>query len=266
MLQEVRDGATEEIEALPLRIYLTGRVCMETHEKRLDERHFRGRQGRLVFSYLACEHHRAVSRDELAEELWSEVLPSSWERSLSAIISKLRALLGGVGPPGTTLASSFGSYQLRLPADAWIDVEAAAEALDYAESALRDGRPRQAWGWAQATYHISRRPFLTGEDGPWVTQKRAELRDMLVRVHDCLGEIFIFSGEPALAAKHAEQALILEPLRESSYRLLMSAHDAAGNRAQALSVYERCRGLLTEELGVSPSPQTEAVYLKILRS
>jgi DNA-binding SARP family transcriptional activator len=46
----------------------------------------------------------------------------------------------------------------------------------------------------------------------------------------------------------------------------MRAHAAAGNRADALRAYERCRCLLAEELGVSPSPQTEAVYLDILRS
>jgi len=46
----------------------------------------------------------------------------------------------------------------------------------------------------------------------------------------------------------------------------MRAHAAVGNRAEALRVYERCRSVLTEELGVPPSPQTEAVYLEILRS
>ncbi len=256
----------EDLETLPLRIYLTGRVCIEADERLLDERDLIGKQGRLLFAYVASEHHRAVSRDELAEELWPEALPPSWERSLSAIISKLRTLLGNVGLPGSTLAGSFGSYQLHLPPDAWIDLEAAAEALDYAESSLRDGKPRQAWGWAQAAYHISRRPFLMGKEGAWATQKRAELRDMLVRAHDCLSEIFIFSGELAFAAKHAEQAVTLEPFRETSYQLLMRAHAAAGNRAQALRVYQRCRNLLTEELGVPPSPQTEAVYLDILRA
>jgi DNA-binding SARP family transcriptional activator len=46
----------------------------------------------------------------------------------------------------------------------------------------------------------------------------------------------------------------------------MRAHAAVGNRAEALRVYERCRCLLSEELGVAPSSQTEAVYLDILRS
>src|SRR5829696_4898679 len=122
-----------------------------------------GRQGRLVFAHLACEHLRAVSRDELAGELWLETVPPSWERSLSAIISKLRALLAGAGLPNVALNGSFGHYQLALPADAWTDVEAAAWAIDRAESALRGTEPQEAWGWAHVAHQISRRPFLMGE-------------------------------------------------------------------------------------------------------
>lgn len=252
---------------MPLRIYLTGRVLVEDNGTiLLDERRWMGRQGRLAFAYLVGEHLRAVPRDELAEELWLDAVPPSWERSLSALISKLRALLASVGVPDVALTGSFGHYQLLLPADVWIDVEAASVAIDRAESALRGGKPQEAWGWAQAAYQISRRPFLMGEEGPWATLKRSELREVLVRAHECLSEPSIWHAEPEYAVKHAREAVAIEPFRETSYQLLMRAHAAVGNRAEALLVYERCRSFLSEELGVPPSPQTEAVYLDILRS
>ena len=252
---------------MPLRIYLTNRVLVEEcGTVLLDERRLMGRQGRLAFAYLVSEHLRPVSRDELAEELWLDAVPPSWERSLSALISKLRALLASAGIPDVALTSSFGHYQLLLPADVWIDVEAASEAIDRAESALRRDKAPEAWGWAHVAYQISRRPFLMGEEGPWVTLKRSELRDVLVRAHECLSEPGIWGTEPAYAVKHANEAVTIEPFRETSYQLLMRAHAAVGNRAEALRIYERCRSLLSEELGVPPSSQTEAVYLEILRS
>jgi SARP family transcriptional regulator, regulator of embCAB operon len=248
-----------------LRIYLTGRVLAEENgEILLDERRLMGRQGRLAFAHLACEHLRAVSRDELAEELWLGKVPPSWERSLSALISKLRALLAGL--PEVALNGSFGHYQLSLPADVWIDVEAATEAIDRAESALRGDEPQEAWGWAQVAYQISRRFFLMGEEGPWVTLKRSELREVQVRAHECLSDPSVWHEEPKYAVRHAREVVALEPFRETGYQLLMRAHAAVGNRAEALRVYERCRTLLSEELGVPPSAQTEAVYLEILRS
>jgi DNA-binding SARP family transcriptional activator len=252
---------------MSLRIYLTGRVLVEECGTVLiDERRLMGRQGRLVFAYLVGEHLRAVSRDELAEELWLGTLPPSWERSLRALISKLRALLTSAGIPDDTLTGSFGHYQLLLPADVWIDVEAASEAIDRAESALRGDRSQEAWGWAQVAYQISRRTFLMGEEGPWVTLKRSELREVLVRAHECLSEPSIWHTEPEFAVRHAREAVAIEPFRETSYQLLMRAHAAVGNRAEALRVYERCKSLLSEELGVPPSPQTETVYLDILKS
>lgn len=249
---------------MSLRIYLAGRVCLERGGVLLDDWRGVGRQGRLAFAFLAAEHHRIVSREELAEDLWLAEPPPSWDRSLSAIASKLRVLLGQAGLPGTALETSFGCYQLRLPGDTWIDLQAVAEGLDRAEGALRADDPRQAWGWAQVAYHVARRPFLAGEEGPWAGRKRAELLDMLVRAHECLSEIFSRTGEPAMAVRHAEQAVTLEPFRESGYQRLMQAHAAAGNRAEALRVYERCCHLLSDELGVSPSPRTEAVYLHVL--
>ena len=79
---------------MPLRIYLTSRVLVEeSGTVLLDERRLMGRQGHLAFAYLVGEHLRAVSKDELAEELWLGTVPPSWERSLSALISKLRMLL-----------------------------------------------------------------------------------------------------------------------------------------------------------------------------
>ena len=45
----------------------------------------------------------------------------------------------------------------------------------------------------------------------------------------------------------------------------MRMHAAAGDRAAALRVFAQCRERLRGELGVSPSPQTEAVYLEILK-
>ena len=257
----------EKVDEMPLKIYLTSRVLVEeSGAVLLDERRLMGRQGRLAFAYLVGERLRAVSRDELAEELWLGAVPPSWERSLSAIISKLRALLASAGVPDVVLTSSFGHYQLLLPTDVWIDVEAASEAIDLAESALRGDKPREAWGWAQVAYQISRRPFLMGEDGPWATLKRSELRDVLVWAHECLSEPSIWHTEPAYAVKHAKEAVAIDPFRETSYQLLMRAYAAVGNRAEALRVYERCRRLLSEELGVPPSPQSEAVYLDILRS
>ena len=66
--------------------------------------------------------------------------------------------------------------------------------------------------------------------------------------------------------KWAEQTIALAPFRETGYRRLMEAHVAAGDRAEALRVYERCRRLLADELGTYPSPETESIYRALLEA
>ncbi len=57
--------------------------------------------------------------------------------------------------------------------------------------------------------------------------------------------------------------LVLDRLNESAYRRLMRLHFLNGDRSSALQTYQTCRNLLTEELGVEPSPETEAVLVYI---
>ena len=53
---------------------------------------------------------------------------------------------------------------------------------------------------------------------------------------------------------------------ETGHQLLMRGHFSAGNAAEALLAYERCRKHLSEELGVDPSRQTRAIHDEVLRS
>jgi streptogramin lyase len=97
-----------------------------------------------------------------------------------------------------------------------------------------------------------------------VQAQRRDLRDLLVRALECLRDASFAAGKFGEAVRYSEEITELEPFRESSYRALMQAHIAAGNPAEALRVYERCRRFLADELGAYPSTESEALYLEIL--
>ena len=252
---------------LGVRISLIERLVVETNGTRLDEHRFPGRQSRIVFAYLAVQKGRAVPRDELAEVIWGEELPATWEKALAVLMTKLRALLEECGIDRSTgLTSAFGCYTLTLPPDAWIDVHAAANAVRQAEAALAANDLEQSRAEATTAVGLARLTFLPGEDGSWVEEQRRDLRDILIRGLECLRDAFLAGGETVDAVRYAAEITELEPFRESTYRALMQTHVAAGNPAEALRVYERCRRFLAEELGTYPSPETEAGYREILWS
>jgi ABC-type transport system substrate-binding protein/DNA-binding SARP family transcriptional activator len=250
-------------KSLPLKVFLTGRVAAEANGRVLDEARFPGRQGRLLFAYLVAARSRPVPRDELADSIWGESPPASWEKALTVIASKLRGL---VAEDGITLTNAFGCYRLELPEGTWVDLFAAASGAQDAEKALVAGDLDQARTAAESAEALARRPFLAGEDGTWVEQKRRDLAEIRERALTVLADACLRSGAAREAAKWAEELIALSPFRDAGYRRLMEAHVVAGNRAEALCVYEQCRQLLAEELGAYPSPETESIYRALLEA
>jgi DNA-binding SARP family transcriptional activator len=247
-----------------MRIYLTGEVQVELGERLLRESRLGGPQGRFVLAYLVTERKRAVTQSELAEALWPESVPASWALALSAIVSRLRARLASLGlERSRIIGNAFGCYQFSPPAETWIDVEAALQGVDVAEGALVAGKPLAAYGPSLLATTILRRAFLPGDDGAWAEGRRSALAAALVRALDCRVEALVANNELELALTHAREVVRLEPYRESGYRRLMRMLDRNGDRAEAIRVYLECRRLLKQELEVSPSDETEALYREI---
>ena len=244
----------------PLRLYLTGRVTAERDRHVVDEKRLPGRQGPIALVYLALERARPVPIDELADAVWGESLPRAWETALSAIVSKLRSALGDFGVAVTTVS---GRYQLALPAEAWVDIEAARQALDEAEGRVRAGRFRDAWGPGNVAASIANRPLLPGIDIEWAARARQNLQSVRVRALACLASAALSNSEWPLAAQFARTQVELEPFRESGWQQLMRALAGAGNRAEALRAYAQCRALLQKELGVAPSRETEGLLAEL---
>lgn len=183
------------------------------------------------------------------------------------LASKLRGVLAANrGDETSSLTATFGCYRLKLPDASWVDVLVAEEATDEAEAALAGHDIEGAKHAAVLAESLVRRPFLPGDNGTWAEQKRRELGGIRARALTVLTEACLSSGKAQEAVRWAEQAIDAEPFRESGYRRLMEAHIGAGNRAEALRVYEGCRRLLVEELGAFPSPETETLYRDLLEA
>jgi len=250
--------------ATQLRVSVLGDVTVVAGDRAIGVASLAGRQNRLLFAYLVVRHGRSVPRDELADALWADAPPATWEKALTVVASKVRAVLAEAGTDSSALTSARGCYRLDLPEGTWIDIVEAANTVDDAEAALHAGDLESAKERGELAESLARLPFLPGEDGVWVVARRRELEDVRVRALAVLSDASLQAGDAAGAATWAAQAVALEPFRETVYRRLMEASVAAGDRAEALRVYERCRRLLADELGAFPSPETEAVYRRLL--
>jgi len=241
-----------------VRIQICGPLAVECDGQRLEGR-LPGRQGRLLFTYLVVNRHRYISRDELAEALWREPDPAAVDARLNPLLSKLRRVFGADAVDGRS------TLRLCLR-DAWIDLEAAADAVHRAESSVAQQDWPRAWGPALTALFVAERDFLPGEDAPWIDEIRHQLTELRLRALECYAAAAqgIGGTELAAAVRAGRQLTRLAPLRESGYRYLMQALAGQGNLAEALAVYGRLSECLRDQLGVSPSPATRELYGRLL--
>lgn len=244
----------------PTRIHLCGRMTVRIDGRRIEDA-LPGRQGRLLMAYMVVNRHRPVTRDALMDALWEEAAPASPDSALSALLSKLRR---AVGPD---VLAGGREPRLILPEGAWVDSEAAVDAIHRAESALRADDWGRVYASGRIAVYIAERGFMAGFRGRWVEERRRELEDVRVRGHECCARTALHSGgsEQPLGERHARALIELAPYRESGYQLLMEILAARGSVPEALRVYEQLRRLLRDELGVAPGREVQDVHQRLLR-
>lgn len=235
------------------RVQVCGRLAVTWEGRRIEER-LPARQGRLLFVFLVVHRARPVGRDALADALGAP------DATLRPLLSRLRRVLGAHAVSGGEQPS------LVLPEGAFVDLDAAREALHRAEAAVAARDWVRAWAPSRIALHTADRGFLPAQDAAWVAAVRGELDEMRLRALECAGTagLGMGGGELDAAERSGRRLVELAPFRESGHRLLMEALAARGNVAEALLAYERLRVLLREELGVAPAPQLQRLHERLL--
>jgi SARP family transcriptional regulator, regulator of embCAB operon len=231
------------------KVQLCGKLVVELRGERVEGR-LPGRQGRILFAFLAANRNRTLTRDDLVEALW----PEGQDCGLAPLLSKLRRVV------------PLDGIRLELPRDARIDVELAADAIHRAESALAQNEHHRAWGPSQVAMFVAARPFMPGDDAPWIDDMRESLAGIHLRAIEAYARAGLGIGGTELpaAVRAARRLVQLEPYRETGYRLLMQGLSNEGNPAEALRIYEELRQRLHTDLGVAPSPETQTLHKALL--
>lgn len=99
-----------------------GKLVVELAGRRVEDS-LPGRQGRLLFGYVAINRPRRIGRDELMEMLWPEGTPARADAALRAVGSRLRSVIG------PEILTGRGPLGLDLHVDAWIDLGVAEAAI-----------------------------------------------------------------------------------------------------------------------------------------
>ena len=217
---------------------------------------------RRLLTLLAVHHDRTVSTDQIVDVLWDGGPPRRPAENVATLVSRLRALVGS----GVILGDR-GVYRLGNAPAVRVDADEAAQLLANGLQRMGEGLPALAGtAAARALELLGDGSALIGEpDADWVEAARIRCQRLVRSARHCAAAAALRTGEFEYARAMAGAAVDLDPFDEIAHRLLMSAHQAAGEPAKAVEAFHRLRAMLADELAVEPAPQTADVYLAVLR-
>jgi DNA-binding SARP family transcriptional activator len=213
------------------------------------------RKARLALRMLGIAQGRPVSIERLSDTLWLDDQPRDPPAQLAVIMSRLRGVLGS-----SRIRHSDAGYALHAD---WVDLAAAADLESEAERRLREGEAPAALAAASAARVLLAHPAL--DDEVWLAEDRRGVERLCRRARQLVARAALAAGDLATGVEAAEQALDEDAYDEESLRLVMAALAAQGRSSSALAMYERMRERLADELGTSPSEQTGAAHVAVLK-
>ncbi|MCB0034069.1 MAG: protein kinase [Anaerolineales bacterium] len=237
---------------------------------------FRTRKVQALLAYLATEP-QPHGRDYLLNLLWPGLPEKSARSNLRQILYYLRQAIPELDGHGRTdlsvIIANRQDIQLNQQADITVDVQQFEILLDDAQAhqhldiyLCHDCRQK-----LEKAITLYRGNFLadfylddSNEFEEWAQSRREYFRRRMLDALSILTTITTRSQEYAAAQAFAEKQLEIDNLREGAYRQLMAILALNGRREQALAVYETCRRVLIEELGMEPTGRTTEYYEKIL--
>lgn len=198
--------------------------------------------GQHLVGWLAVQD-RPRSRTSAASAMWPE-------RPDADATSSLRRALWRLNREAPGLVER-DHQQVSLAADVETDLRDVGRLADAAQE-----------GTVQATTTAVR--LLEGDLLPqwsfdWLDVHRESLRQLRLHALERLARTDLDAGRPAGALAAALAAVAVEPLRESAHRIVIAAHLAEGNAAEAMRHYARYRDLLWSELRLRPGRQLDAM-------
>jgi DNA-binding SARP family transcriptional activator len=194
--------------------------------------------GQRLAAFLAL-HGRRMQRVYVAGVLWID----STEEQANA---NLRTALWRLRQAGSSLVDVTSTH-LGLADDVPVD---ARDIAGRAQRVLQTGvgRPDDLERLAQPP------ELLPDWYDDWVVVERERLRQRCVQALEQLSRTARERGRFAEAAEAGLAAVALEPLRESAHRVVIEAHLAQGNAADALRQFRLFEDLLARDLGLRPTP------------
>jgi DNA-binding SARP family transcriptional activator len=253
-----RAPSAANAERVTLRVNALGPLQVFVGDEAIESTAWGSARPRELLVYLLA-HPDGRTKEQVGLDFWPEASAAQLRNSFHVTLHRLRKALRH--PEWITLAND------RYRVDPSV-----VESFDVAEferevAAARKALARKEEGAAAALERALDRfrgDFLDGEPaGDWHLELRDRSQKIYVDALMELGEHLAAEDRHAKAADAYRRALARDDLHEEAVRALMTCHARAGERAQALRLYQRFADRLRRELEAEPDEETTELYERV---
>jgi DNA-binding SARP family transcriptional activator len=219
-----------------------------------------------LLAYLVLQRHRPHSREILADLFWGNRSQEQARSCLSTALWRLRRALEPTGVArGTYLVTTQqGEVGFNADSPCWLDVALLEQAVQPVVTVPPHKLDAAVIEELEKVIHVYTGELLDGFYDEWVLRERERLRLLYLSGQLQLMRYYRLQGDLEQSARHGQDLLRHDPLREDIHRELMHLYLENGQRARAAQQYESCRRSLAEELGILPMEETQLLYARIL--
>ncbi len=236
-----------------IRMQFDGMECQWTKPCKMQE----------VFYYLLTHRKSHHQRENLAETLWCDSPATTAKKNLRQSLWQLQSHFAAQSqnPQFHLLMAGLKSIAFHPDIDLWTDVMMFEQSGNVAQRGTEIDES-SADKLRQAV-QLYRGDLLEGWYQDWCLYERERLQHLYFKM---LGKLMAYCEiheQYEEGMSYAETMLHYDPAGERAHQQLMRLKYLSGDRTGALRQYECCVKALREELGVTPSLQTQQLYGQI---
>ncbi|MCU7723599.1 winged helix-turn-helix domain-containing protein [Actinoplanes sp. KI2] len=209
------------------------------------------RRARQVLAVLAARHGRIQTKDALADAVWGTDLPGNHVSTLEHYVSVIRRRLQPDDPASACFIVTQGGGYFFDTGRAILDLAELRQQVRDLDG-LPGGDPERVKRQEEILALARELPFPEDPYADWADSARVEVQIAAVAARVELATASL-PTDPTRALRLAQEAIELNPFLERAYQMAMEAAAALDRRDDALRFFERCRQVLHDELGVTPS-------------
>lgn len=233
----------------------------------VNESDWKKRKARLLFTILVLDQGKGIARDRILEHLWPDMDQERAQGNLYVIWSTMKRVLMGADHGGEKCpyVISVGSLCKVMTDYVRSDVGDFEQSILAARTLRASDKPIDALVEYRRIIDLYRGDLLAADCyDDWFSELRqfyrAEFLDAMLQA----GELLQQQGESLQSLSFLRRGLRVDPTREDLYQSALRSQIAAGQRSSAIDTYMLCKSHLSEELGLDPSAETQALYMRIL--